>query len=98
MESNNQYPANIYYDHNRATSHEDTATTKPKDYVLTGMILCLVVFLGTALLMTILSMTLLYRWIPEILLIILTVAGPMAAGFLTLKHFLDRDAKQWGNR
>lgn len=98
MESIKQYPANVYYGHNRTVTNDDLPSTKQKDYALIGMALCLPAFLGTALVMTVLSMTLLYRWIPEILLIVITLSLSIASLFGTLKYFFGLDKKQWGKR
>lgn len=67
---------------------------KPKDYFFLGFACSIAVFLIVALMLTLLSATILSRWIPEVFLIILIVGGAIASLFGTIVFFERLEEKQ----
>lgn len=91
-ENTTEYPAYLYYP---VSMNPSANKVKSRDYVLMGLAFCLPAFLGTALLMTILSVTLLHYWIPDVILAVMGAALSFVSLFGTLHHFLSLDKKQY---
>lgn len=91
-ETTTAYPAYLYYPVNMNPS---ATRVKSRDYVLMGLALCLPAFLGTALLMTILSIAVLHYWIPDVILAVVGAALSFGALFGTLHYFFELDKKQY---
>lgn len=101
MANNDQYstggfPAYLNYPaYSVNTAHPQT---KQRDYLILGLSLSLVVFLVVALIMTILSVTILARWIPELALMALMLITSIGAAIATAVYFSRLDDKQQKNK
>lgn len=91
-ETTTAFPAHLYYP---VSMNPSANKVKSRDYVLMGLALCLPAFLGTALLMAILSIAVLHYWIPDVILAVMGAVLSFGALFGTLHYFFELDKKQY---